>query len=44
MTRAVFHAPMSALNADAERNACEPSRTRSTPAEGARTFSARMRV
>ncbi len=24
MTEAVFHAPMSALNADANRNACEP--------------------
>ena len=29
-TDAVFHAPMSALNADAEWNACEPSNTRST--------------
>ena len=33
---AVFHAPMFALNADAPLNACEPSRTRSTPTEGAR--------
>ncbi len=29
-TRAVFHAPMFALNDDAEPNACEPSRMRST--------------
>ncbi len=33
---AVFHAPMFALNADAELNACEPSHPRSTPTEGAR--------
>jgi hypothetical protein len=33
VTEAVFHAPMFALNADAKRNACEPSRTRSTPTE-----------
>ena len=25
MARAVFHAPMSALNADADWNACEPN-------------------
>jgi hypothetical protein len=37
-TDEVFHAPMFALNADAERNACEPSQPRSTPTEGARTF------
>ena len=36
VTAAVFHAPMFALNADAEENACEPSHTRSTPTEGAR--------
>ncbi len=36
--RAVFHAPMFALNADATVNACEPNRTRSTPTERARTF------
>jgi len=33
---AVLHAPMFALNADADRNACEPSHTRSTPTERAR--------
>ena len=38
LTRAVFHAPMSALNAFAVWNACEPSRTRSTPVERAHTF------
>ena len=39
LTRAVFHAPMSALNADASLNACEPSRTQSsTPVERAHTF------
>jgi hypothetical protein len=37
-TDAVFHAPMFALNADAEENACEPKRTRSTPTERARTI------
>ena len=31
VTDAVFHAPMFALNADAEANACEPSHPRSTP-------------
>jgi hypothetical protein len=36
-TRAVFHAPMFALNATAPSNACEPSHPRSTPTEGART-------
>jgi hypothetical protein len=36
-TDAVFHAPMSALNADAEANACEPNHPRSTPTERART-------
>ncbi len=35
-TAAVFHAPMFALNADAEKNACEPSHPRSTPTERAR--------
>ena len=38
VTDAVFHAPMSALNADASANACEPSHTQSTPAERTRTF------
>jgi hypothetical protein len=43
MTRAVFHAPMFALNADAEWNACEPYHPRST-ADGKRSHvSARMR-
>ena len=44
LTRAMFHAPMSALNALAVANACEPSRTRSTPTERARTFAVRIRV
>ncbi len=44
VTRAVFHAPMSALNADAELNACETSRTWSTPTERARTARDRMRL
>ena len=35
-TDAVFHAPMFALNAAADWNACEPSHTRSTPTDGAR--------
>ncbi len=35
VTAAVFHAPMSALNAAADRNACEPSHTQSTPTERA---------
>ncbi len=35
-TDAVFHAPMFALNADADWNACEPSHPQSTPTEGAR--------
>jgi hypothetical protein len=38
VTDAVFHAPMFALNADADWNACEPSRTQSTPTESAGTF------
>ena len=38
LTRAVFHAPMSALNALAVANACKPSRTRSTPVERTHTF------
>jgi hypothetical protein len=37
-TDAVFHAPMFALNADAERKACEPNRTWSTPTESAQTL------
>jgi hypothetical protein len=37
VTAAVFHAPMSALNAEATANACEPSHPRSTPMERART-------
>ena len=36
VTAAVFHAPMFALNAVADWNACEPSHPRSTPTEGAR--------
>ncbi len=38
MTAAVFHALMFALNADADANACEPKRTRSTPTERSRTI------
>ena len=37
-TRAVFHAPISALNPVVVWNACEPSDMRSPPAESARTF------
>ncbi len=37
VTRAVFHAPMSALKADAELNACEPSSRRSAEAWSACT-------
>ena len=33
---AMFHAPRFALNPFADANTCEPSRTRSTPAESAR--------
>ena len=40
LTRAVFHAPMFALNAIASENACEPSRKRSTPTGRARTLGA----
>ncbi len=36
VTDAVFHAPMFALNAFADSNACEPSHPRSTPTERAR--------
>jgi hypothetical protein len=36
VARAVFHAPMFALNAVANWNACEPSHARSTPTERAR--------
>jgi hypothetical protein len=35
-TEAVFHMPMFALNATAERNACGHNHPRSTPAERAR--------
>jgi hypothetical protein len=35
-TDAMFHAPMFALNAAADRNACKPNHTRSTPTERAR--------
>jgi hypothetical protein len=35
---AVFHAPMFTLNADANRNACEPNHTGSAPTECAHTF------
>jgi len=39
LTRAVFHAPMFALNADASLNACEPRHTQSsTPVERTHTF------
>ena len=38
VTDTVFHAPMFPLNVVAVWNACEPSRTRSPPAECARTF------
>jgi len=37
VTEAVFHAPMLALKADAEENACEPSHPWSTPTGRART-------
>jgi hypothetical protein len=43
VTDAVFHAPMFALNADAERNTCEPSHPRSTPTARARMRRRRMR-
>jgi hypothetical protein len=44
VTDAVFHAPMSALNADAYTNACAPNHPRST-ADGTRSHgSARMRA
>ncbi len=43
VTDAVFHAPMFALNANVLANACEPSLTRSTPTERARTFRRRYR-
>jgi hypothetical protein len=33
MTDAVFHAPMFALNADADWNACKRNHKRSTPTE-----------
>ncbi len=36
VTRAVFHAPMFALNTYAEENACAPNHPRSTPRESAR--------
>jgi hypothetical protein len=42
-TDAVFHAPMFALNAFAERNACAPSHPRSTPTGRRSHASARMR-
>jgi hypothetical protein len=41
-TDAVFHAPMSALNAGAERKICEPSHPRSTPTGTRSHGSARM--
>ncbi len=37
-TDAVFHAPMFALNADADASACGPSQPQSTPTEGARMW------
>jgi hypothetical protein len=42
--RAVFHAPMSALNALAPSNACAPSHPRSTPTGRRSHVSARMRA
>jgi hypothetical protein len=42
VTDAVFHAPMFALNAHADKNACEPSNTRSTPTEDAHTLRRRI--
>ncbi len=44
LTLAVFHALMFALKLFALKNACEPSHTRSTPTESARTFSAQIHV
>ena len=44
VTRAVFHTPMFALNADAESNACAPSHPRSTPTGRRSHVSARMRA
>ena len=44
VTPAVFHAPMFALNADAEANACAPSHPRSTPTGRRSHVSARMRA
>jgi hypothetical protein len=44
MTRAVFHAPMFALNADGPMNACEP-KPHAVDADGTRSHvSARMRA
>jgi hypothetical protein len=44
-TDAVFHAPMFALNADANPNACEPSRTRSiADGKGSHVFGADTRA
>ena len=40
VTDAVFHAPMFALNAVADQNACEPDHTQFTPIESARKFGA----
>ena len=40
----MFHAPMFALNADAERNACAPSHPRSTPTGRRLHGSAQIRV
>ena len=44
VTAAVFHAPMFALNADADQNACAPSHPRSTPTGRRSHVSARMRA
>jgi hypothetical protein len=43
VTDAVFHAPMFALNADIEANACKPSHMRSSPTESARLARVRVR-
>ncbi len=44
VTDAVFHAPMFTLNSYAPLNACEPSHTRSAPAESGAHGSAQIRV
>ncbi len=44
VTRAVFHASMFALNADANWNACEPNHTWSMPTKSARITGARTHL